>query len=110
VAGSPPKATAGQEALGKTLACKKRTSAGSHLMIAPDDCKSITASTGCFPMRRRRPLLYGAAIVSGCSRSTKPFNAADITGANYARRLELPDADGRLRTLDEFKGKVTVVF
>jgi protein SCO1/2 len=61
-------------------------------------------------MRRRRVLLYGAAIVSGCSRSTKTYNAVDITGANYAGKLELPDADGRVRTLADFKGKVTVVF
>jgi len=34
----------------------------------------------------------------------------DITGANYANRIELPDLDGRVRTLADFKGKVTVVF
>ncbi|MEO6364343.1 MAG: SCO family protein [Caldimonas sp.] len=38
------------------------------------------------------------------------FNATDITGAEFARRLELPDADGRARSLSDWKGKVTVVF
>ena len=38
------------------------------------------------------------------------FNGIDITGAEYARELSLPDADGKPRTLADFKGKVTVVF
>ncbi len=38
------------------------------------------------------------------------FKGVDITGAEYARQLSLPDPDGRLRTLADFKGKVTVVF
>lgn len=38
------------------------------------------------------------------------FQGIDITGANYAGRLSLPDTDGRLRTLADFKGKVVVVF
>ena len=43
--------------------------------------------------------------------SSKPaFKAVDITGADYARTLSLPDADGKTRTLADFKGKVTVVF
>jgi len=42
---------------------------------------------------------------------TKPsFKAVDITGAEYARELSLPDADGKMRTLADFKGKVTLVF
>jgi len=38
------------------------------------------------------------------------FRSIDITGAEYARKLELPDADGKPRNLAEFKGKVVVVF
>lgn len=38
------------------------------------------------------------------------FNGVDITGAEYGRELSLPDADGRTRTLADFKGKVSVVF
>ena len=55
-----------------------------------------------------------AALLAGCDRlapsSARSFNAIDITGADYARRLELPDQNGQLRTLADFKGKVTVVF
>jgi protein SCO1/2 len=43
--------------------------------------------------------------------SSKPaFNGVDITGAEYARSLSLPDQNGQPRTLADFKGKVTVVF
>ena len=38
------------------------------------------------------------------------FTAIDITGASYANKLELPDPSGQMRRLDEFKGKVVVVF
>ena len=66
----------------------------------------------------RRRLLTGAAgamALAGCDRisgqSTKPaFHFTDITGAEFARKLDLPDVDGRPRTLADWKGKVTVVF
>jgi len=38
------------------------------------------------------------------------FKGIDITGAEYANALSLPDAQGRVRTLADFKGKVTLVF
>ena len=38
------------------------------------------------------------------------FRSIDITGAEYARKLDLPDAEGKPRSLSEFKGKVVVVF
>jgi protein SCO1 len=48
---------------------------------------------------------------SGTGSVSKPsFRSIDITGADYARRLELPDAEGKPRSLAEFKGKVVVVF
>ena len=61
-----------------------------------------------------RPLLLGLLAVQfliGCSGGgPSPFKGIDITGADYAQTLSLPDADGRMRTLVDFKGKVTVVF
>ena len=58
---------------------------------------------------------FGAALaVAGCERSEAPkapaFNGIDITGADYAKQLELPDADGKPRSLADWSGKVTVVF
>jgi protein SCO1 len=55
-------------------------------------------------------------LLSGCERGVAPaaapmqFKGIDITGAEYARELNLTDADGQRRSLADFKGKVTVVF
>lgn len=64
-----------------------------------------------------KTLLFGAVLalglLSGCDRggpSKASFKAVDITGAEYARELSLPDADGKPRQLADFKGKVTLVF
>ncbi|MCV2354574.1 SCO family protein [Paucibacter sp. B2R-40] len=38
------------------------------------------------------------------------FQGVDLTGAEYARSLNLTDQDGRSRSLAEFKGKIPVVF
>lgn len=63
-----------------------------------------------------------AIALSGCDRGEAPkagtaappaslsFQGVDITGAEYARTLSMPDAEGRERSLAEFKGKVVVVF
>ena len=54
-----------------------------------------------------------AASLAACDQAgtgAPAFKAVDITGADYARELNLPDADGRVRQLAEFKGKVLVVF
>jgi protein SCO1 len=63
-------------------------------------------------MIQRRPFLLSAAALAACSaEAPKPaFKNIDITGAEYAKALSLPDVDGKTRTLDEFKGKVVVVF
>jgi protein SCO1 len=62
----------------------------------------------------RRTLLCAAALALVACGQANPdapaFKAVDITGADYAQTLSLPDADGRVRTLDEFRGKVLVVF
>ena len=54
----------------------------------------------------------GALALSGCERAAPPhhFNAIDLTGATYAHGFDLPDFDGKPRTLADFAGKVTVVF
>ena len=69
-------------------------------------------------MNRRRWLALAAlplATLAGCDRpgagpAPASFKAIDITGADYADRLGLPDVDGRVRELADFKGKLTVVF
>lgn len=52
-----------------------------------------------------------AGWLAGCSREEKvSFQGVDVTGAEYARDFSLPDANGQLRTLKDFAGKVVVVF
>jgi protein SCO1/2 len=53
-----------------------------------------------------------ALAIAGCERAAPPhhFNAVDLTGAEYARQFDLPDFNGKPRTLADFKGKVTAVF
>jgi protein SCO1/2 len=53
--------------------------------------------------------LTGLAL-AGCTGPGPGFHAIDITGADYAKDFSLPDAQGRVRTLADFKGKVVVLF
>ena len=70
------------------------------------------------PARRFAFLAAALSVaLAGCDKlglssaaPTVPFRGVDITGANYARTLSLPDANGQTRTLADFKGKVVVVF
>jgi protein SCO1/2 len=59
-------------------------------------------------------VLTCGSLLTACERmpgtAREPFKAVDITGAEYARELSMTDADGRPRTLADFKGKVTLVF
>jgi len=63
-------------------------------------------------MKRRLFLCSSGILLAACG-AEKPkaaFRSIDISGAPYAQQLSLPDADGRLRTLADFKGKVVIVF
>lgn len=56
-------------------------------------------------------LLTGLSACDKLAPSSKPqFKGVDITGAEYARQLSLPDMTGQTRSLADFKGKVVVVF
>jgi protein SCO1 len=60
-------------------------------------------------------MLLTAIVLVGCEPAGSPsskqvFRGVDITGADYARSLSLPDQNGQLRSLADFKGKVVVVF
>jgi protein SCO1/2 len=62
-------------------------------------------------MNRRLVLIAALVALAACGADKKPaFKSIDITGAEYARTLELPDVDGKPRSLAEFKGKVVIVF
>ncbi|MCZ4315895.1 SCO family protein [Comamonadaceae bacterium G21597-S1] len=49
-------------------------------------------------------------MLSACFDNKPSFVSIDVTGADYARDFQLPDADGRERSLKDFAGKVVVVF
>jgi protein SCO1/2 len=63
-------------------------------------------------MNRRHLLLstLAAAVLAACSQEKPKFNAIDLTGADYAKGFQLPDADGKLRSLGDFKGKLVALF
>ena len=66
------------------------------------------------PQQTRRTIVIAAAAaaLAACqpAEPPAPFKGIDITGATYARDFSLPDAEGAMRSLSEFKGKVVLVF
>ena len=58
-------------------------------------------------------LLTSLALVlslGACNEQKMSFHGVDITGADYAKNLNLTDQNGQARTLKDFAGKVVVVF
>ncbi len=54
--------------------------------------------------------LLASAILIACGPPPPPFNATEVTNLAYGRGLGIPDTDGKLRRIDDFKGQVTLVF
>src|SRR5436190_5095297 len=50
------------------------------------------------------------AILAGCHSGQPVFEATDITGADFGKGFSLTDHTGKQRTLQDFHGKVVVVF
>ena len=61
-------------------------------------------------MLRRSALLSLAGLLVACGQNKPQFSSIDLTGADYAKDFQLPDQDGKLRSLKDFQGKVVVVF
>jgi protein SCO1 len=65
--------------------------------------------------RLRAALAIGAAVLAlaGCEKlfapAKGPFNAIDVTGGGMGGPIQLADPGGKVRTLDDFRGKVVVV-
>ena len=69
------------------------------------------------PVSKRHALkwMIGATVLAGlplagCTDAKPSFHGVDITGADYARDFAVKDANGAVRTLADFKGKVVVLF
>ena len=55
--------------------------------------------------------LGGAILASGCGKPAPSFENLDITGnTQFGTDFSLPDASGKTRTLEDYKGKVVVLF
>jgi protein SCO1/2 len=50
------------------------------------------------------------ATLAGCTESKPQFKSIDVSGAEYAKDFQLPDQNGQVRTLKDFRGKVVVMF
>lgn len=52
-----------------------------------------------------------AILLAGCdAKPSSPFIGHDISGSGLGQNLNMQDSNGTLRTLNDFKGKVLVVF
>jgi protein SCO1/2 len=63
----------------------------------------------CFSRRCWSIITFSLALAA-CSGGGPKFKSTDITGVDYGKSLELPDTSGRVRHLDDFRGKAVVVF
>jgi len=56
-------------------------------------------------------MMAGAAgLLAGCSEDRPKFTAIDVTGADYAKDFQLTDHNGQPRSLQDFRGKIVVLF
>ena len=54
--------------------------------------------------------LLASAILIACGPPPPPFNATEVSNLAYGKGLGIPDTDGKIRRIDDFKGQVTLVF
>lgn len=62
------------------------------------------------PARALFTALAVLALLAACDGGAPKFKNIDITGAEYAKGFALADHTGKARTLEDFRGKVVVVF
>lgn len=55
-------------------------------------------------------LCVASLLLAACSPDPLEFHGSDITGTGLGADLAIPDTTGQLRTLADYKDKVTVVF
>ncbi|MDG1097609.1 MAG: SCO family protein [Methylophilaceae bacterium] len=65
-----------------------------------------------FKFGRQFLLILTLCLLASCgdSQPSKSFVGTDITGADFSKSLALTDHTGTPRTLDDYKGKVIVMF
>lgn len=60
--------------------------------------------------RRLAGGLVALALLAACQKGKGGFLNTDVTGADFGRALALTDHTGKARTLEDFRGKVVVIF
>jgi protein SCO1 len=55
-------------------------------------------------------LLAAFPLLAGCAPDGPKFQSSDVTGAKFGRDFSLIDAQGKPRTLADYRGKAVVVF
>jgi protein SCO1/2 len=55
-------------------------------------------------------IICSLALLAACDSAGPKFKSTDITGVEYGRTLELTDQNGKLRRLEDFRGKAVVLF
>ncbi len=88
--------------------------AGAQIARKSGPMRTETPNTSFLARRSQLLAALGAFALAACDQlhlGAKPqFASIDITGADYAKGFELPDANGVVRRLSEFNGRVVVVF
>lgn len=54
--------------------------------------------------------LVALLLLAACGKPPEKFNATDVTGVDWGRGFELTDHTGKRRTLEDFRGKVVLLF
>ncbi|MEY4765913.1 MAG: hypothetical protein RI907_2586 [Pseudomonadota bacterium] len=94
--------------LAERLARRPQASGPTRIALAVALALGLVALSAC--ERGGGAASAGASGSSEAAEASPTFHGVNITGANYARSLHLPDVDGKPRDLAEFKGKVVFVF
>jgi protein SCO1 len=63
-----------------------------------------------FSSRRYWSIITFSLLLAACTAGGPKFKSTDITGVDYGKSLELADTSGRVRHLEDFRGKAVVVF
>src|SRR5947207_7283075 len=63
-----------------------------------------------FSSRPYWSIITFSLVLAACTGGGPKFKSTDITGADYGKSLELADTRGKLRHLEDFRGKAVVVF
>lgn len=50
------------------------------------------------------------ALLAACDQFKPAYNGIDVTGADWGRDFRLTDADGRERTIADYRGKYVMIF